>query len=85
MNNQHQAIDARLKQFHGEGSVRTAAPGTTFLLADHPEHDRDMAEQRRFLITAITHHACNNLGETRIGTSPAVDPQKSSKTKDEPV
>lgn len=85
LNNQRQAIDARLKQFHGEGSVRAAAPGTTFVLADHPEHDRDTAEQRRFLITAITHHAHNNLGETRIGATPAVDPQKSTKTKDETV
>jgi len=85
LNNQRQAIDARLKQFYGEGSVRAAAPGTTFLLADHPEHDRDPAEQRRFLITAITHHARNNLGETRIGTTPAVDPQKSTKTKDETI
>ncbi len=28
--NQRQAIDARLKQYHGQGTVRSAAPGTTF-------------------------------------------------------
>ncbi len=40
---------------------------------------------RRFLTTDITHHARNNLGETRIGMTPAVAPQKSTKTKKEPV
>ncbi len=55
--NQRQAIDARLKQFDGQGTVRSAAPGTIFTLADHPEHDRDDPEQRHFLITAVTHEA----------------------------
>ncbi|MFN4325966.1 MAG: type VI secretion system Vgr family protein [Azonexus sp.] len=61
LGNQRQAIDARLKQYHGQGTVRTAAPGTTFRLADHPEHDRDTAEDRQFLITAVTHEARNAL------------------------
>lgn len=34
-------------------------PGTTFMLADHPEHDRDTDEHRQFLITAVTHEARN--------------------------
>lgn len=61
--NQRQAIDARMKQYQGEGTVRTAAPGSTFTLADHPEHDLDAAEQRKFLITAVCHRARNNLAE----------------------
>jgi len=63
--NQRQALDARLKQFHGAGTVRSAAPGTTFDLADHAEHDRDALtapEAARFLITAVRHYARNNLG-----------------------
>lgn len=61
LGNQRQAIDARLKQYHGQGTVRSAAPGTTFTLADHPEHDRDTDEHRQFLITAVTHEARNAL------------------------
>src|SRR5574343_1303345 len=67
LGNQRQAIDARLKQFDGQGTVRTAAPGTTFTLVDHPEHDLDAPEQRKFLITAIHHEARNNLAETVNG------------------
>ena len=65
--NQRQAIDARIKRFDGQGTVRTAAPGTTFTLADHPEHDRDDPEQRRFLITAVTHEARAALKEIPLG------------------
>ncbi|WP_226451751.1 type VI secretion system Vgr family protein [Ferribacterium limneticum] len=67
LGNQRQAIDARLKQFDGQGTVRSAAPGTTFTLADHPEHDLDALEQRKFLITAIRHEARNNLAESING------------------
>src|SRR5574343_1230016 len=67
LGNQRQAIDARLKQFDGQGTVRTAAPGTTFTLVDHPEHDLDAPEQRKFLITAVTHEARNNLDESVNG------------------
>lgn len=72
LGNQRQAIDARLKQFAGEGTVRTAAPGTCFTLADHPEHERDAAagapaEATRFLITAVRHHARNALSESGLG------------------
>jgi len=87
LGNQRQAIDARLKQFHGAGTVRSAAPGTTFTLADHPEHDRDEAEQRQFLITAATHRARNNLGAAIPGSdndpagNPTVNRKKSPKSK----
>ena len=65
-----QALDARLKHFHGEGTVRTAAPGTTFTLTDHPDHDGHGSysssndRDNRFLITAVTHIARNNLNDT---------------------
>lgn len=65
--NQRQAIDARMKQYTGAGTVRSAAPGTTFTLADHPEHDLDLPEQRKFLIAAITHEARNALEEVPLG------------------
>ncbi|MBI2278006.1 MAG: type VI secretion system tip protein VgrG [Dechloromonas sp.] len=67
LTNQHQAIDARCMQYRGEGTVRTAAPGTTFSLAEHPQHDRETAEQRSFLITAVTHQARNALKEIPLG------------------
>ena len=67
LGNQRQAIDARMKQFDGQGTVRSASPGTTFTLADHPEHDLDAPEQRKFLITAISHLARNNLDEAVNG------------------
>ena len=63
LGNQRQAIDARLKQFTGEGTVRSAAPGTTFTLAEHADHPGDDPASR-FLITAVTHAARNNLSES---------------------
>lgn len=63
LGNQRQAIDARLKQFIGEGTVRTAAPGSTFHLADHPEHRLGQGDADHFLITAVRHTARANLAE----------------------
>lgn len=80
LGNQRQAIDARVKQFTGEGTVRTVAPGTTFTLADHPEHDRDEPEQRQFLITAITHEARNNLRTADAQDGQGVDHYRNSLT-----
>ncbi|SIR66803.1 type VI secretion system secreted protein VgrG, partial [Aromatoleum tolulyticum] len=51
----------RRRELLGEGTVRGAAPGTTFELTDHARHAGTDAEQRRFLITAVTHRARNNL------------------------
>ena len=73
LGNQRQAIDARLKQYHGQGTVRSAAPGTTFTLAEHPEHDRDAIEQRQFLITSVRHEARNNLRTGESGAGEDVD------------
>ncbi|WP_428828333.1 DUF2345 domain-containing protein [Azonexus sp. IMCC34842] len=33
--------DACLKQYQGEGTARTGAPGTTFRLVEYPKYDRD--------------------------------------------
>lgn len=53
------AITARRATFTGAGSVRTFAPGTTFMLDGHPVIDR--ADDRRFLITRVRHTIYNNL------------------------
>ena len=57
LGNQRQALDARLARQLAEGTIRSAMPGSYFVLADHPEGDN------RYLITAVTHHARNNLAE----------------------
>jgi type VI secretion system secreted protein VgrG len=96
LGNQRQAIDARQKQFIGEGTVRSAAPGTCFSLAEHPEHDHDAAsgapaEAARFLITAVRHQARNALSETALGDSladllpPAIDRLDPSAAADSPA
>jgi type VI secretion system secreted protein VgrG len=63
LTNQRQAIDARMKHYRAEGTVRSAAPGSTFHLADHPDHPLGQGEGDHFLITAIRHGARNNLAE----------------------
>lgn len=60
---QREALDARSKQFFGQGTVRTAAPGTCFSLTGHAEHDLDPPEACRFVLTEVIHQARNNLGE----------------------
>jgi len=72
INRHRQAIDARMTQFVGEGTVRSTAPGTTFTLVDHAEHDRDAVDPRQFLITAVTHRARNNLA-TLLPEKPGQD------------
>ncbi|WP_334223831.1 type VI secretion system Vgr family protein [Thiosocius teredinicola] len=63
IDNQRQALDARAKLFTGEGTVRTAMPGSIFRLDDHEDHAGDEEEHRRFAIVEITHQARNNLNE----------------------
>jgi len=72
--NQRQAIDARLKQTEGEGTVRSTAPGTTFHLADHPEHPNGQGDDDHFLISAVHHVARNNLAEQLPGVLDALGP-----------
>jgi type VI secretion system secreted protein VgrG len=57
-----QAIEARNKRFTAAGTVRTAAPGTTFMLTGHADHDRDKREDdRTFIMLRVVHLARNNL------------------------
>ncbi len=62
---QLQALQAQRKQFSGKGTVRTLAPASTFVLADHAEHDADRTragdEAARFVALSATHRARNNL------------------------
>jgi type VI secretion system secreted protein VgrG len=78
LTSQRQAIDARLQQHHGAGTVRSAAPGSTFHLTDHPEHLLGQGEADHFLITGVTHHARNNLAETVPDAIEALGPPADS-------
>ncbi len=40
-----EALEARNKTYTGCGTVRTLAPGATFVLTDHAVHDADRAAQ----------------------------------------
>jgi len=61
---QQQALDARTKSYEGTGTVRTLAPGTTFVLTGHPIHDADLAASgmaASFAVIAVRHRGRNNL------------------------
>jgi type VI secretion system secreted protein VgrG len=62
---QLQSLQAQRKRFIGRGTVRTLAPATTFVLADHAEHDADIAQAgddaSRFVVLQLVHQARNNL------------------------
>lgn len=59
---QSQALEARRKQFHGRGTVRTLAPASTFVLRDHFEHPASEGDEAsRFVILSVTHQARNNI------------------------
>ncbi|KUY94433.1 MULTISPECIES: type VI secretion system Vgr family protein [unclassified Burkholderia] len=49
------------KRFHGTGGVRRMDAGRTFEFADHPEHDKDDAGQRRFAVIETVWRIANNL------------------------
>ncbi|MDE1998679.1 MAG: type VI secretion system tip protein VgrG [Burkholderiales bacterium] len=57
---QQQALSAQRKQFTGQGTVRTLSPGTTFFLADHPDHN-GLSDDSQFVVLSVTHQARNNL------------------------
>ena len=57
------AIEARNKIFHGQSTVRSFVPGTYFTLSGHAEHDRDVLEDRQFVLLSVTHQARNNFNE----------------------
>ncbi|MGA3953816.1 type VI secretion system Vgr family protein [Ralstonia nicotianae] len=56
-----EALELRDKQFDGEGSVRTLAPGTRFQLVDHYEHGDD--GEARLAVLSVLHQARNNFNE----------------------
>ncbi|UXU90009.1 type VI secretion system Vgr family protein [Burkholderia sp. S-53] len=59
--------ESRAKRFHGVGSVPSIDVGRWFSLLDHPEHDGDSAEDRKFAVVEATWYIRNNLpvGESR--------------------
>ncbi|RJG00511.1 type VI secretion system Vgr family protein [Noviherbaspirillum sedimenti] len=61
-----EALEARNHTCHGEGTVRTLAPGSTFVLTEHPVHDRERLQEGDaevcFAVIAVQHFGRNNLG-----------------------
>ncbi|WP_175692806.1 type VI secretion system Vgr family protein [Burkholderia ambifaria] len=53
--------ESRAKRFLGLGGVRGIDAGQRFTLADHPEHDRDSADQREFAAIEVAWWIENNL------------------------
>ncbi|MBN3740386.1 type VI secretion system Vgr family protein [Burkholderia sp. Tr-20355] len=53
--------ESQAKRFHAAGGVRAIDAGRRFTLADHPEHDRDSADQREFAAIEVTWWIENNL------------------------
>ncbi|WP_043200645.1 type VI secretion system Vgr family protein [Paraburkholderia acidipaludis] len=53
--------ESRAKRFVGIGGVRRVDTGRYFRLEDHPEHDRDSAQDREFSIISVDWYIENNL------------------------
>ncbi|PRE47101.1 contractile injection system protein, VgrG/Pvc8 family, partial [Burkholderia multivorans] len=53
--------ESQAKRFHGAGGVRAIDAGRRFTLVDHPEHDRDPADQREFATIEVAWWIENNL------------------------
>lgn len=53
--------ESRAKRFRGVGSMPNIDVGQWFTLLDHPEHDRDAAEDRKFAVVEATWYIRNNL------------------------
>ncbi|MBJ9691313.1 type VI secretion system tip protein VgrG [Burkholderia vietnamiensis] len=53
--------ESQAKRFHGAGGVRAIDAGRRFTLSDHPEHDRDPADQREFATIGVDWWIENNL------------------------
>ncbi len=62
---QLEALEARNKTYTGTGTVRTLAPGTTFVLTDHAIHDLDRQANgdaaATFAVISVRHRGRNNL------------------------
>ncbi|CUI03689.1 VgrG protein [Janthinobacterium sp. CG23_2] len=60
--NHMHALDSQREVFTGAGTVRTLAPGTTFVLSGHALGDQGGSDdERRFAITRVLHLMHNNL------------------------
>lgn len=53
--------ESRAKRFRGVGSMPNIDVGQWFTLLDHPEHDRDAVEDRKFAVVEATWYIRNNL------------------------
>ncbi|MDN7852867.1 type VI secretion system tip protein TssI/VgrG [Burkholderia seminalis] len=53
--------ESQAKRFHAAGGVRAIDAGRRFTLAEHPEHDRDSADQREFAAIEVAWWIENNL------------------------
>ena len=80
-----QALDAQREQAQAQGSVRSAAPGSTFTLLDHAEHDGSDEARDRFVTLSVAHRARNNLRadnqaqvESLLGAIHAINQKRSA-------
>ncbi|KVZ91120.1 type VI secretion system Vgr family protein [Burkholderia ubonensis] len=53
--------ESSAKRFYGVGSLPSIDVGRWFTLLDHPEHDRDSVEDRKFAVVEATWYIRNNL------------------------
>lgn len=53
--------ESRAKRFYGAGGVRGLDVGRTFSLGNHPEHDRDSDEDRKFAVIGASWFIRNNI------------------------
>jgi type VI secretion system secreted protein VgrG len=71
---QMQALDAQREQVQALGTLRSAAPGTTFTLEDHAEHNGSDEARDRFVVLSVQHRARNNLSadhQAQVTIAPA--------------
>ncbi|NYH27284.1 type VI secretion system Vgr family protein [Paraburkholderia bryophila] len=57
--------ESRAKRFHGVGGLPGIDAGRVFQLVDHPEHDREPEEQRKFVALKVWRYLENNLPVSR--------------------
>ncbi|QFS35502.1 type VI secretion system Vgr family protein [Burkholderia cepacia] len=53
--------ESQAKRFYAAGGVRAIDAGRRFTLTEHPEHDRDSADQREFAVIEVAWWIENNL------------------------
>ncbi|WP_322067391.1 contractile injection system protein, VgrG/Pvc8 family, partial [Burkholderia ubonensis] len=53
--------ESRAKRFFGTGGLRGIDAGQRYVLADHPEHDRDPENEREFVAIKVWRFIENNL------------------------